>query len=48
MKNRKELIKAFYKLIENEDYEELKTFCHDDYVFYPQIDTPYYGVSICG
>ncbi|GGB88221.1 ester cyclase [Staphylococcus nepalensis] len=45
MKNRKELIKAFYKLIENEDYEELKTFCHDDFVFYPQIDTPYYGVE---
>lgn len=33
------MIKSFYKLIENENYDELKEFCHKDFVFYPQIDT---------
>lgn len=45
MKNREEMIKTFYKLIENENYDELKPFCHEDSVFYPQMDTPFYGVK---
>ncbi|PTE70996.1 ester cyclase, partial [Staphylococcus gallinarum] len=28
MENREEMIKGFYKLIENENYDELKEFCH--------------------
>ncbi|MCD8827231.1 MULTISPECIES: ester cyclase [Staphylococcus] len=45
MENREEMIKGFYKLIENENYDELKEFCHKDFVFYPQIDTPFYGIE---
>lgn len=35
MESREEMIKSFYKLIENENYDELKEFCHKDFAFYP-------------
>ncbi|SDJ20974.1 nuclear transport factor 2 family protein [Alteribacillus bidgolensis] len=41
----KELIRRFYETIEQENYEALKDFCHKDFVFYPQIDTPFRGVE---
>lgn len=41
----KELVRRFYEMIEQENYEELKDFCHKDFVFYPQVDTPFRGVE---
>ncbi|WP_234447155.1 ester cyclase [Virgibacillus salexigens] len=41
----KELVRRFFETIEQEKYEDLKDFCHPDFVFYPQLDTPYPGVD---
>lgn len=41
----KELVRRFYETIEQENYEALKEFCHQDFVFYPQVDTPYQGAE---
>lgn len=41
----KELVRQFYETIEKQDYEALNQFCHEDFVFYPQIDQPFYGVT---
>lgn len=45
VKANKELVRSFFVSIEQENYEDLKFFCHKDYVFYPQIDTPYSGLE---
>lgn len=37
----KEFVRRFYEAIEQENYEALKDFCHQDFVFYPQVDTPF-------
>ncbi|MMZ43477.1 SnoaL-like polyketide cyclase [compost metagenome] len=41
----KELVRLFYETIEQERYEELNKFCHPDFVFYAQVDTPFLGVK---
>lgn len=41
----KDLVRRFFETIEEENYDALKDFCHDNYVFYPQIDTPFHGVE---
>ena len=41
----KELVRRFFETIEEENYDALRDFCHEDYVFYPQIDTPFPGVE---
>ncbi|WP_312889247.1 ester cyclase [Desertibacillus haloalkaliphilus] len=41
----KELVRRFYEAIEQEDYEALHEFCYQDFVFFPQIDTPFPGVE---
>jgi ketosteroid isomerase-like protein len=41
----KELVRRFYETIEQEDYEALDTYCHKDFVFYPQVDQPFSGVE---
>lgn len=41
----KELVSRFYKAIGNEDYDSLYKFCHKDFIFYPQVDTPFKGVE---
>jgi len=41
----KELVRHFYEAIQEENYEALNEFCHEDFVFYPQIDTPFPGVE---
>jgi len=45
VENNKELVRCFYETIEQENYEALKDFCHNDFVFYPQVDTPFLGVE---
>ncbi|RAS84812.1 ester cyclase [Priestia endophytica] len=41
----KELVRRFYETIEQENYGSLKDFCHEDFVFYLQVDTPFPGVD---
>ncbi|AEI42359.1 ester cyclase [Paenibacillus mucilaginosus] len=41
----KELVLQFYEAIQQENYDALKEFCHPDFVFYTQVDTPFYGVQ---
>ncbi|MFC4600260.1 ester cyclase [Cohnella hongkongensis] len=41
----KDLARRFYETIEQENYDALKDFCHKDFVFYPQVDTPFHGVE---
>ncbi|RAS75542.1 ester cyclase [Priestia endophytica] len=41
----KELVRRFFETIEEENYEALTEFCHPDFVFYPQLDTPFPGVK---
>ncbi|SIQ43840.1 conserved hypothetical protein, steroid delta-isomerase-related [Peribacillus simplex] len=41
----KDLVRRFYEAIEHENYETLKDLCHQDFVFYPQVDTPFFGVE---
>lgn len=41
----KELVIRFYETLEQANYDGLKEFCHKDFVFYPQLDTPMYGVE---
>ena len=45
IKANKELVRRFYEAIQLENYLALKDFCHKDFVFYPQIDTPFFGVE---
>ena len=41
----KKLVSKFYETIANEDYDALHEFCHEDFVFYPQVNTPFPGVE---
>lgn len=41
----KDLVRRFFETIEQENYEALKDFCHQGFVFYPQLDTPFPGVE---
>jgi predicted ester cyclase len=36
----KAVVTEFYRLIEANEYGKLKAFCHPDFVFYSQVDTP--------
>lgn len=38
----KKLVCNFYEAIGNKDYDSLHEFCHEDFVFYPQINTPFF------
>ncbi|HGE9788368.1 TPA: ester cyclase, partial [Salmonella enterica subsp. enterica serovar Panama] len=33
-------VKKFYRLIEENKYDEVKNLCHPDFKFYSQVDTP--------
>ena len=41
----KKLVSKFYEAIANEDYDVLHEFCHENFIFYPQINTPFRGVE---
>lgn len=43
MEETKKMILHYFDLLQNQDYEAIGKMVHPDYVFYPQIDTPYYG-----
>jgi steroid delta-isomerase-like uncharacterized protein len=41
----KELVRKFYDAVEREDYDEVATYCHEDFTFYTQVDTPIPGAG---
>ena len=41
----KELVKRFYEAIERLEFDALNSMVHKDFVFYPQVDTPFPGVA---
>jgi len=41
----KELVRKFYDAVEREDYDEVATYCHEDFIFYTQVDTPLPGAG---
>lgn len=45
VESNKELVRRFYDAIGQENYDALREFCHKDFVFYPQVDTPFAGVE---
>lgn len=45
LESNKKLVRDFYEAIGNEDYNALHEFCHEDFIFYPQINTPFPGVE---
>ena len=45
IEDNKALVRRFYDAIAREDYEEAAKCCHQDFVFYPQLDTPHHGAE---
>lgn len=45
LEKNKLLVREFYETIERQDYELLKKFCHKDFIFYPQINSPFKGIE---
>lgn len=41
----KNLVQRFYEAIERLDFDALNDMVHRDFVFYPQVDTPFPGVA---
>ena len=41
----KEVVRAFYDAINRRDFGALSAYCHEDFVFYHQMDTPHVGVE---
>jgi steroid delta-isomerase-like uncharacterized protein len=41
----KALVKRFYETIELLDFDALSSMVHEDFIFYPQVDTPFPGVA---
>mgnify|MGYP003503057398 FL=1 len=41
----KELVQRFYEAIERLEFDALNSMVHKDFVFYPQVDTPFPGVA---
>ncbi|PWB14350.1 ester cyclase [Acinetobacter sp. AM] len=41
----KELVQQFYEHLQNEDYESAAQLCHEDFIFYLQLDTPIHGTD---
>lgn len=49
MKNKieenRQLVRDFYKSIENEDYNTAAKYCHEDFTFYLKVDEPIKGAE---
>ncbi|MFC4425268.1 ester cyclase [Deinococcus navajonensis] len=41
----KEVVRAFYDALQREDYPAAAALCHEDFVFYFQLDTPIPGTA---
>jgi predicted ester cyclase len=45
IEDNKRLVQKFYAALDRADFGALDDFCHKDFVFYSQVDTPKPGVS---
>jgi predicted ester cyclase len=45
IEDNKKLVREFYAALDRADFGALDAFCHKDFVFYSQVDTPKPGVS---
>ncbi|WP_278923877.1 ester cyclase [Pseudophaeobacter profundi] len=41
----KATVRAFYEAINEQRFDDLAQYCHPDFVFYHQVDTPHPGVA---
>lgn len=41
----KQIVRRFYEALEREDYSAAADFCHPEFVFYLQVDTPIRGAD---
>jgi predicted ester cyclase len=41
----KAVVRTFYDAINRQDFGALAQYCHDDFIFYHQMDTPHHGVE---
>ena len=41
----KALVQRFYQTIERLEFDALGSMVHEDFIFYPQVDTPFPGVA---
>lgn len=39
------LVRRFYELLQQQDYDAIEELCHKDFAFYAEVNTPYYGVE---
>jgi predicted ester cyclase len=45
IEDNKATVRAFYDALSRKDYDALANCCHQDFIFYHQIDTPHRGVE---
>ncbi|WP_412050610.1 ester cyclase [Hoeflea sp. Naph1] len=45
IEDNKKLVQKFYDALNRKDFDALHDFCHKDFVFYSQVNTPKPGVS---
>jgi ketosteroid isomerase-like protein len=41
----KAVVRAFYDAINRRDFDALGQYCHEDFIFYHQMNTPHQGVE---
>lgn len=45
LEDNRNLVLDFYSALKREDYEAAARLCHEDFVFYNQVDTPHLGIE---
>ena len=45
LEENKNLVLDFYDALKREDYDAAAQMCHEDFVFYNQVDTPHQGIE---
>lgn len=45
LEDNKNLVVDFYDALKREDYDAAGRMCHEDFVFYNQVDTPHRGID---
>jgi predicted ester cyclase len=45
LEENKNLVLDFYAALKREDYDVAAGMCHDEFIFYNQVDTPHHGID---
>lgn len=45
VENNKDVVRKFYEAVERMDFDEAASYCHPDFKFYTQVDTPHAGAQ---